>query len=239
MKVVREVMTDQVVSVPPAMPIKDVARILVDRRISGLPVVAEDGSVIGVVTEGDLLVKEHDLSSVHRRPLARIFGESREMRQLRAKAEALTAGEAMSSPAITIRPDSPIHEAASVMIERKVNRLPVVDEHGKLLGIVARADVVRTLVRADAELAEDVRHEALWKGLWIDPATFHVEVTNGIAKVQGSVQRRSTAAIVERMVRSVPGIVDVVAEIEWSIDDHNHDVLPPETPSADVSLGDL
>jgi CBS domain-containing protein len=238
MKTVREVMTGSVVSVTPDMSIKDVARLLVDRRISGLPVVDADGVVVGVVTEGDLLVKEQDTTSIHRRPLARIFGESRETRAMLAKAEARTAGEAMSAPAITITADAPIHEAASVMIDRKVNRLPVVD-NGKLLGIVARADVVRTLARSDADLAEDVRREALWKGLWIDPSTFTVEVTEGVAKIKGSVQRRSTAAIVERMVRAVPGIVDVNADISWLIDDHAHDVLPPETPGADVNLGDL
>ena len=235
MKTVREVMTGSVVSVPPDMPIKDVARLLVERRISGLPVVDAAGAVVGVVTEGDLLVKEHDLQSMHRRPLARIFGESREMRSLRAKAVARTASEAMSSPAITISADAPIHEAASVMIERKVNRLPVVDD-GKLVGIVARADVVRTLVRADDALAEDVRNEALLKGLWIDPSTFQVEVTDGVAKISGSVGRRSTAAIVERVVRSIPGIVDVVAEIEWTIDDRHHDVAPPERLSSEVNL---
>lgn len=238
MKTVREVMTGSVVSVAPDMPIKEVARLLVDKRISGLPVCDADGAVVGVVTEGDLLVKEQDLSSIHRRPLARIFGESRETKAQRAKAEARTAGEAMSSPAITISADAPIHEAAAVMIDRKVNRLPVVEDD-RLVGIVARADVVRTLARSDAELAEDVRHEALWKALWIDPSTFEVRVTEGIATIKGSVGRRSTAAIVERMVRSVPGIVDVVAEIEWTVDDHAHDELPPDTASPEVSLGDL
>ncbi|MFN8632000.1 MAG: CBS domain-containing protein [Chloroflexota bacterium] len=228
MKTVRDVMTGSVVSVPPDMPIKEVARLLVERRISGLPVVGGDGAVIGVVTEGDLLVKERDLNSMHRRPLARIFGESRDMRALRAKAEATTAGEAMTSPAVTISADAPIHDAASIMIERKINRLPVVDD-GKLVGIVARADVVRTLARSDAELAEEIRHEALWKSLWIDPSTFEVTVDDGIATITGKVMRRSTAAIVEHMVARVPGIVGVEAHIEWSIDDHGHDVIPPDT----------
>lgn len=227
MRTVREVMTASVVSVGPDTPIKEVARLLAERRISGLPVVGEDGAILGVVTEGDLLVKERDLGAIGRRPLARIFGESRDMRSLRAKAAARTAGEAMSAPAITVDGDAPIHEAASVMIERKVNRLPVVDG-GRLVGIVARADIVRTLARSDADLAEDIRRDALWRALWIDPATFDVRVDNGVATLTGKVTRRSTAAIVERVVGSVPGIVGVVADIEWSIDDHDHDVAPPD-----------
>jgi CBS domain-containing protein len=228
MKTVRDVMTGSVVSVPPDMPIKEVAQLLVERRISGLPVVDADGSVIGVVTEGDLLAKEHDLGSLQRRPLARIFGESRDARSLRAKAGARTAGQAMTAPPITIGADASIHDAASVMIDRKVNRLPVVDG-GRLVGIVARADVVRTLARPDTDLVDDIRRDALWRALWIDPRSFKVEVDDGIATITGSVTRRSTAAIVERIVRSVPGVVDVVAKIEWSIDDRGHDAAPPET----------
>lgn len=232
MRTVRDVMTRSVISVAPDLPIKEVARLLAERRISGLPVVGEDGAILGVVTEGDLLVKGHDLGSLQRRPLARIFGESRDTRSLRAKAEARTAGQAMSAPPITIGADASIHEAAAVMIERKVNRLPVVDGT-RLVGIVARADVVRTLVRSDADLAEDVRRDALWKALWIDPSSFEVVVDEGIATLTGRVTRRSTAAIVERVVRSVPGIVDVVATIEWSIDDHGQDAAPPEALSTE------
>lgn len=230
MRTVRDVMTGSVISVAPEMPIKEVARLLVEHRISGLPVVGEDGTILGVVTEGDLLVKGHDLGSLQRRPLARIFGESRDTRSLRAKAEARTAGQAMSAPAITIGADASIHEAAAVMIERKVNRLPVVDG-GRLVGIVARADVVRTLARSDDDLAQDVRRDALWKALWIDPSSFQVEVADGVATVTGRVNRRSTAAIVERVVRSVPGIVGVVAQVEWSVDDRGQDAAPPERVS--------
>ncbi len=230
MRTVRDVMTGSVISVAPEMPIKEVARLLVEHRISGLPVVGEDGAILGVVTEGDLLVKGHGLGSLQRRPLARIFGESRDTRSLRAKAEARTAGQAMSAPAITIGADASIHEAAAVMIERKVNRLPVVDG-GRLVGIVARADVVRTLARSDDDLAQDVRRDALWKALWIDPSSFQVEVADGVATVTGRVIRRSTAAIVERVVRSVPGIVGVVARVEWSVDDRGQDAAPPERVS--------
>jgi CBS domain-containing protein len=227
MKTVRDVMTRSVLSVAPGTPLKEVANLLIEHRISGLPVVDDQGSVLGVVSEGDLLVKERQPAAVRRRPLARLFGDSAETRQLLAKAEARTAGDAMTSPAITIAADRPVGAAASLMIERKVNRLPVV-EGGKLVGIVTRADVVRTFSRSDEDLAEAIRSEVLVRSMWVDPAAFTVTVTDGVARITGNVGRRSTAAMVERMAYLVPGIVDVSADISWTVDDRDIEAPGPD-----------
>ena len=101
---VRDLMTAEVVTVSPTTPIKDVARLLVQHRISGMPVVEHGGRVVGVVSEGDLLFKERGADSIERRPLAQIFGESSQTRAELAKALALTAGDAMTAPAITMTP---------------------------------------------------------------------------------------------------------------------------------------
>lgn len=225
MKTVRDVMTRSVLSVGPDTPLKDVARVLIDKRISGLPVVDDEAHVLGVVSEGDLLVKEQKSTAVHHRPLARVFGESEETKHLLAKAEARTAGDSMSSPAITIEPDASVQTAATLMIAHKVNRLPVIED-GKLVGIVTRADVIRTFVQSDEELVQEIRSEILVRRLWVDPAQFTVEVANGVATIHGRVGRRSTAAMVGHMVETLPGIVGVNADVEWSIDDR--DVEAPD-----------
>jgi CBS domain-containing protein len=116
---VRDLMTPDVVTVGPTTPIKDVARSLVDHRISGVPVVDDDERVLGVVSEGDLIVKEQGADSVERRPLARIFGDSPATRAQLAKALALTAGDAMTAPAITVAADAPVAEAAAMMTSRQ------------------------------------------------------------------------------------------------------------------------
>lgn len=218
MMTVGDVMTRTVVSVRAWTPLKEVAQLLIDRRISGLPVVDDDGALLGVVSEGDFLMKEQGAQAIRHRPLARIFGESRASRSNLAKIGALTAGEAMTSPALTIAPGRHISEAAALMTARGVNRLPVVDG-GRLVGIVSRADLVRAYVRSDDELAATIRDDVLLRILWLDPAQFTVGVRDGVASISGRVERRSTAEAVERAVSMVPGVVDVEPELSWAVDD--------------------
>jgi CBS domain-containing protein len=227
MTTVGDVMTRGVLSVRPDTPLKEVARLLVDHRISGLPVVDEEGKILGVVSEADLLVKEQDPDALPRRPFEWIFGKSAEAREMRTKVEARTAGDAMTAPAITIEASRSAHAAAGLMIERRVNRLPVTDG-GELVGIVTRADLVRSFVRSDEQLVQAIRDDVLLKALWIDPVQFTVEVADGVAAIRGSVDRRSTAAMVARMVEMVPGVVAVNAEIAWTVDDREIDAPAPD-----------
>jgi CBS domain-containing protein len=218
MMTVRDVMTRSVVSVRPGTPLKEVAQLLIDHRISGLPVVDDDGAVLGIVSEADFLVKEQGAEAVRHRPLARILGESRESRSQLAKIGALTAGEAMTAPAVTVSSGRRIAEAAAVMTARGLNRLPVVDD-GRLVGIVTRADLVRAYVTSDDELARTIRDDVLRRIMWLDPALFTVIVTDGAASISGRVERRSTAEMIERAVSMVPGIMNVHADVTWAMDD--------------------
>jgi CBS domain-containing protein len=218
MMTVGDVMTRSVVSVHRGTPLKDVAQLLIDNGISGVPVVDVDGAAVGVVSEADLLVKEQGADAIHHRPLARFLGESVESRVQLVKLEAVTAAEAMTAPAITITSTRSIHEAAAIMTARGVNRLPVVDD-GRLVGIVSRADLVRAYVRTDDELAATIRNDVILRIMWLDPALFTVVVKDGLASISGRVERRSTAEMLERSVRMVPGIVEVQASVTWSTDD--------------------
>ncbi len=218
MLTVRTVMTRNVISATPSTPLKDVAQLMVDRRISGLPVVDDEGHVLGVVSEADFLVKEQGTDAVHHRRLARFFGEAAETRDQLAKLGAVTAGEAMSSPAVVASPSTGISEAAAVMTTRRLNRLPVV-ENDRLVGIVTRADLVRAYVRSDSELTTTVREDVLRRIMWVDPAAFTVIVQDGVVAISGRVERRSTAEAIERSIAFVPGVVGVHAAIGWELDD--------------------
>ena len=218
MMTVRDVMTPSVVSVRRGTPLKEVAHLLVDQRVSGVPVVDVDGAVLGVVSEADLLVKGQGADAVRHRPLARFLGESRESRAQLAKLGAVTAGEAVTAPAVTITSGRSIHEAAAIMTGRSVNRLPVVDD-GRLVGIVTRADLVRAYVRSDDELARTIREDVIRGNLWLDPALFTVIVTDGVASISGRVERRSTAEMIERSVSMVSGVVQVQTDVTWALDD--------------------
>lgn len=215
---IRDVMTQTVLSVRPEAPLKEVALLLSDHRISGLPVVDADGKVVGVVSEADLLMKEQGPDAIKHRRFARLLGESRESRAQLAKLGAVTAGEAMTAPALTIEADRRLDEAAALMVARKVNRLPVVDD-GRLIGIVSRADLVRAYVRPDDELNRTIREDVLLRILWLDPASFTVTVKDGVASIGGWVERRTTAAMIERATRMIPGMVDVRSDVAWAVDD--------------------
>ena len=119
----------------------------------------------------------------------------------------------------------PIPKAAATMTSHRVNRLPVVDE-GHLVGIVTRADLVRSYVRSDEELAGTIRFEVIRQLLWLDPAAFTIEVHDGVATISGNVERRSTAEMISRMTAMVPGIIDVDASVGWRIEDR--DIAPVE-----------
>lgn len=225
MMTVRDVMTESVISVRRSTSLKEVALLLIDHKISGVPVVDVGGAVLGVVSEADFLVKEQGADAIRHRRLARFLGESGESRVQLAKLEAVTAGEGMTAPAVTIGSRQRISEAAAVMTARKVNRLPVVND-GRLVGIVSRADLVRAYVRSDDELTRTIREEVLLHILWLDPARFTVIVTDGVASINGRVERRSTAETIERSVAMVPGIVDVHGDVSWSIDDSRIEPRP-------------
>lgn len=225
MKTIREIMTKPVQTVRQDAPLKDVARLLTEHRISGLPVVDAGGAVVGVISEADLLMKAQGADAIHHRRFARLFGEGRESVVQLAKLSAVTAGEAMTTPAITIGPDRRVTAAASVMVAKQVNRLPVVDD-GRLVGIITRADLVRAYVRSDDELARTIRDDVLLRILWLDPSTFTVKVESGVATIGGWVERRSNAEMIDRAVRMVPGIMDVRSSVTWALDDRRAPTLP-------------
>jgi CBS domain-containing protein len=235
MLTVLDVMTRPVESVGPETPLKDVARVLLDHRVSGVPVVDAQGAVLGVVSEADFLMKEQGAGAIHHRRFAGLLGEDAETRLQLGKLAARTAGEAMTSPAVTIAPTRAIREAAALMTARRINRLPVVDD-GRLVGILTRADLVRAYLRTDDELERTIREDVLRRILWLDPDGFTVEVRNGEASVVGSVERRSTAEIVAETIKLVPGIVDARVELSWKLDDRE---LEPasRSPEFPYSMG--
>jgi CBS domain-containing protein len=208
---VLDVMTTDVLTVSSETPLREVAALLVRRRISGLPVV-EDGTVVGVVSEGDILAKERGPSSEQRGWFGVLF-EDRAAAEL--KLEARTAGTAMTAPALTIAPERQVAEAAGVMVDAGVNRLPVVSAAGELVGIVTRADLVRAFVRSDGELEREIREDVLVRSLWVAPERVVVEVRDGAVTLRGQVENRTTAELLPDFIQRVPGVVAVRSNVTW------------------------
>lgn len=205
---IRDIMKTDVVTVGVETSLRDVAALLASRGISGVPVVHE-GRVVGVVSEGDIVIKER--GEAPRGGLLSFLAHDRATAEL--KLEARNAGEAMTAPAVTIGPHRPVAEAAARMIDADVNRLPVVEEDGALVGIVTRADLVRAFVRTDEDLGREIREDVLLRALWIPPATVQVAVEEGVVTLTGRVDNRVTAEILPGLVQRVPGVVSVVCEV--------------------------
>jgi CBS domain-containing protein len=199
--------------VPADTPLKQVAELLVERRISGVPVVDERCRVLGVLSEADIVVREH--AGLPRGELLAWLSEA-EGATLEAKLGARTAGEAMTRPATTIPAGAPLVQAAATMVQRGVNRLPVVDEDGVLVGIVARSDLVRAFARSDAELERELREGVLPGGfLWCSPGRVDVQVADGEVTLVGEVESEDVAQLLARLVERVPGVVSVRSELRW------------------------
>ena len=181
------------------------------------PVTAPASPVLvcaGVVSEADILAKEGD------EPRGGGFlrwlvdpGDP----WIRARFDAVTVGEAMSTPAQTITPDRPITEAATIMLDEGVNRLPVIDTDRKLVGLVSRGDVVRAFARPDDEILEDIEEDVIRKAMWLDPNTLDVTVTNGVVALAGEVATAADAEIVSTLTRKVPGVVSVNSSLTYRL----------------------
>jgi len=211
---VEDVMTRTVLTVERDTPLREVAAILSEHGISGLPVVEGD-RVVGVVSEADLLVKERG-EPPRRTGMFGLFESERPEDE--AKLYASTAGEAMTSPALTITGSRPVAAAAALMIEAGVNRLPVVDEQERLVGIVTRADLVRAFVRRDSEIAQEIRDDVALRSLWISPEQLEITVERGVVTLSGRVETRDDAELLPRLARRVPGVVSVESTLTWEHD---------------------
>jgi CBS-domain-containing membrane protein len=179
-----------------------------------VPVVDDNLRVLGVVSESDLLRKIEYAG--HEEP--RLF-EGRRRRQDRAKAYAGTAAELMSSPPVVVRAGTPLAAAARLLDAEQVKRLPVVDEQGRLLGIVSRGDLLKVHLRPDDEIRQDVLAGVLGRvGAQPAPAV-DAQVSDGVVTLTGRVDRWSVADLTVRATRQVAGVVEVVDRLEYDFDD--------------------
>ncbi|HKP99474.1 MAG TPA: CBS domain-containing protein [Actinomycetes bacterium] len=190
-------MTTKMVVAHPTTPVKQVAGLLAAQGLSALPVVDGRGRVVGVVSEADLLAN------------SQLLADGR---------GGVTAGEVMTSPAVTVTPQATVTEAARRMQTSGVKRLPVVAGSGRLVGIVSRADLLRPLTRPDEEIRWAIE-EMLGHELLIDPARVEVEVREGVVTLTGQVERRSLIPIVVRLTGAAEGVVRVQDWLTFELDD--------------------
>ena len=213
-RTVGELMTRRVVRARRDMPFKEIVKLLAENDVTAVPVVDELDRPMGVVSEADLLRKSADQADPSgRSPIPHLEAWER------AKAEGARAEELMSAPAVCARPEWSVVEAARLMEVHSVKRLPVVDETDRLLGIVSRGDLLRIFLRRDDAIRDEITRDVLEQTLGLAPSEVTVEVHEGQVTLRGSVEFKSLIPIVERLCRSVDGVVSVFDHIAYRTDD--------------------
>ncbi|MFJ3714794.1 CBS domain-containing protein [Streptomyces sp. NPDC090057] len=230
---VGSVMTTEVVRAEYGTPFKEVARLLAAHGISGLPVVDEDGRVVGVLSETDLVARQAEAAGPsRRRRLPALTGAAR---RRAARSRARTAGQLMTAPPVTVRARATVAEAARTMTERGVERLPVVDEEGRLVGIVGRRDLLQVFLRPDHGIRDEVIEEILRRAPWLPPRGVDVLVAEGVVTLAGRMERRSDTETAVSTARRIDGVVAVVDRLTYRLDDSR---LPArQGPSASSATG--
>ena len=207
---VGDIMTTKVFTATRDLPLRLAATRMLEYGISGMPVV--DGEqLVGVISETDILFKE-------RRPPVREglvdwlvhYGEDPPA----AKLSARTVGEAMTAPAVTIGSRKLVAEAAELMLDLGIDRLPVVDGE-ELVGIVTRADLVRAFTRTDKEIEKEIRDEIILETLWVSPNGVKVKVDDGSVMLEGEVDSEELAGQIAEFVQRVPGVVSFESRLVW------------------------
>jgi CBS domain-containing protein len=226
---VDDVMTRDVVVVRPEIPLREVARLLAARGVSGLPVVDGRGSVLGVVSEADVLARVDGVARSRPRLLSLLSPSGRD--EVRRKLSARTAGEAMTRPAVTIGASASTSAAAALMVSRGVNRLPVVGEARRLVGIVARSDLVRAFARPDAEVEEEIR-ELLVRVLSVPPDAVRVRVSSGDVAFSGCLETPALEELLIALAQQLPGVLSVESTLSHAHED-------PQWPSERLFAGSV
>ena len=212
---VRDIMTTDPISVRGDTLLKEAARIMVRHKVSGLPVIDDDGRLTGIVTEGDFLRREASRDRPYRMSLLdALFGEGGEVEPV-----AETVAEVMTQDVVTIAADAGLGEAARLMSHRNIKRLPVVGEDGMLEGIISRADIVNAFTKPDDVIEDEVREDIVRRLLFLDPDSVEVDVTDGVVRLGGHLENRTEVHLLEELTRRIAGVVRIDSELTYEIDD--------------------
>jgi CBS domain-containing protein len=202
--IVKDVMTSRVAYAKRGATFKEIAIRMRDMRVSGFPVVDDAGLVVGVVSEADLLGKQALDAGDGLTGMVAGMLHHKEYE----KAEAVTANDLMTSPAITVTPDDTVEHAAKLMYSRKLKRLPVVNPAGQLAGIISRTDILAVFDRTDADIRKEITGTILSDYL-MDPRRFKVMVKDGVVTLEGEPETVDLGHDLVRQVRHIQGVVGV------------------------------
>lgn len=212
----RDVMVSPVITVRSSATLREVARLLLKKRISAVPVVDEHDKLVGMVSEGDLLHRAEIGTERRRSHWMAIFDEQHVLATDFIKSHARKVADVMAHPVITATPDTPLHELAMLMERHAVKRIPIVRD-GALVGIVSRANLVQAVATAGVTLDIPVSDEAIRANLmkrlrhesWTHAARLNATVKNGVVSLWGEADSDTERKAIRVAAEATPGVASV------------------------------
>jgi len=213
----RDVMVSPVITIGENDTVRDAAKLLIEKRISAVPVVDHAGKLTGIISEADLM---HRKEAGTERPVSWLLSLVSGEQALAAEyvqSHAVKVKDAMTQDVQTARPETPLYEIADVLEERHIKRVPIVDDSGDLVGIVSRANIIQAFASArpdfeiglpDAKIRERLVTE-LKKQPWSHVHKLNVTVTNGIVDLWGLAQSERERQAIRVAAESIPGVTSV------------------------------
>ena len=222
----RDIMSTRVVTVSPETAVRDIAALMIEKHIGGLPVLDDKGSLVGMVCEGDLLRRPEIGTEKHRRRWVSFFTGVDEQARDFSKSHALRAGDVMSMQVVHVSEETPLGDVVGLMEKHNIKRLPVL-AHGTLVGIVSRADMLRALAARQAEpmpappesdatiraaMNDVLKHEE-----WAFSAMVNVIVADGVVHLWGVIDSKEQRQALRVAAESIPGVTAVEEHLSFSL----------------------
>jgi len=217
-----DVMSSNVITVHPDTPIEKIADVLLTNHISAVPVVGENGALLGIVSEGDLIHRVEAGTELHRSWWLELLTGKQALAREFVKSHGRKASDLMTRSVVTVKPTTPLGEVARLLEKHRIKRVPVVD-NGIVVGIVSRANLVQAIVRSGIKAAEpksiddttlhDNVTAALAAEAWADPPHINVIVRNGTVELWGFVESEAEKQAARIAVEVLPGVRNVVDKL--------------------------
>lgn len=222
----RDLMTTNVVTVKPDTKVRDVAALMLEKHISGVPVLDDNGKLVGMISEGDLLRRPELGTEKHRRRWLAFFSRADEQAREFTKSHALRAGDVMTKQVLHVAEGTPLGDVVGLMEKHRVKRLPVLSK-GKLVGIVSRVDLIRALATRQAEpmppppdsdaTIRAVMNDVLKNQDWALSAVVNVVVSDGVVHLWGVIDSDEQRQALRVAAENIPGVTAVEEHLTFSL----------------------